>query len=310
MGRLSRVCLLLCLGLLSAGAFADNLLRNGSFEATPCATPCNQDQALMPAEWVALTPGILAPDTFSNDGSYGLPPEGYGAFNGVTAQDGIRWVAGWSLYSETFGQVLTAPLVPGHRYALSGYLRQAVRTDLANPGTYEVELWSDVAGTAKSLLGSFAPTSDPAVWEKRSFTFVAPADAGAYPVIAFRSTATGRRGGSFAGADNLVLVDLSAGSGGTDSDGDGVADAQDECPASDFFPRVIVDVCETGVVNRVMPNGCTLTDQVRACRASVRNHGEFVSCVAAFTNTLQKSDLITGQEKGQIQSCAAQSRAP
>jgi hypothetical protein len=292
-------------------AFAANLLRNGSFEATPCATPCAHTQGVLPSDWTALPPRSATPDpepdTYSNDGSYGLSPQDYGNFTGVTAQDGLRWVAGWSLYGETFGQELGAPLVPGHRYILSAYLRQAVRSDLANSGAYQVELWSDPTGAAKVVLGSFAPTTGQLAWEQRTLAFVAPPEAASYMVIAFVSMASGR-GAAYPGIDNLVLQDASTLTG-VDSDGDGIPDDIDACPASDYSPRVIIDGCETGVVNRLMPNGCTLTDQVRACGAAA-NHGEFMSCVAALTNSLRKTDAITGLEKGQIQSCAAQSRVP
>src|SRR5262249_58164491 len=89
---------------------ADNLLRNPSFELVPCETACIQDQGAMPSEWIVLGG---SPDTFSNDGSYGLPPEGFGNFTGATAQDGIRWLVGASFVPpESFGQELIAPLLP------------------------------------------------------------------------------------------------------------------------------------------------------------------------------------------------------
>src|SRR5205814_5436698 len=97
---------------------AANLIRNGSFEQTPCTTPCNQDQSYMPSEWFGLG---YSGDTYSNDGSYGLAPDAYGNFTGATAQDGIRWVAAYSAYPELFGQTLTAPLVPGATYTLGAY---------------------------------------------------------------------------------------------------------------------------------------------------------------------------------------------
>src|SRR5262245_2175534 len=93
-----------------------NLIQNPSFEQTPCSTPCNQGQGVMPSNWLILN---VTPDTWSNDGSYGLPPDAFGDFTGATAQDGIRWVAGWSLAVEIFGQALASPLVPGQQYTLS-----------------------------------------------------------------------------------------------------------------------------------------------------------------------------------------------
>jgi hypothetical protein len=41
-----------------------------------------------------------------------------------------------------------------------------------------------------------------------------------------------------------------------------------------------------------------------------KNHGQFVSCVAHATNALKKAKVITGQQKGEIMSAAAQADIP
>jgi hypothetical protein len=87
------------------------------------------------------------------------------------------------------------------------------------------------------------------------------------------------------------------------SDGDGVPDGADACLGS--TPTVIVGDCDSGVDNDVFADGCTVADQVNACAVGARNHGAFVSCVAHVTNALKKQGIITGAEKGAIQSCAA-----
>jgi hypothetical protein len=46
------------------------------------------------------------------------------------------------------------------------------------------------------------------------------------------------------------------------------------------------------------------------CSAEARNHGDFVSCVAAALKELRKNGVITGQESGEIQSCAGQAVLP
>ena len=46
------------------------------------------------------------------------------------------------------------------------------------------------------------------------------------------------------------------------------------------------------------------------CADDANNHGQFVSCVAQLTNFLKQQGIITGQEKGAIQSCAAQADIP
>lgn len=92
----------------------------------------------------------------------------------------------------------------------------------------------------------------------------------------------------------------------TDHDGDGYADDQDNCPTGDARPTVILDGCDSGVPNIVYPGGCSLTDQINALHATAKNHGQFVSGVARLLNDLMKDGVITGAQKGAIESCAAQ----
>mgnify|MGYP003573231746 CR=1 FL=1 len=92
-----------------------------------------------------------------------------------------------------------------------------------------------------------------------------------------------------------------------DTDGDGVNDKDDACIDSDLRSTVWVGDCDSGVDNTLFADGCTIADLVAACAEGVKNHGEFVSCVAALTDDLADDDLITGKEKGKIQSCAGKS---
>ncbi len=57
-------------------------------------------------------------------------------------------------------------------------------------------------------------------------------------------------------------------------------------------------------------DGCTMADLIAECAEGAANHGDFVSCVAHLTNEWKRAGLITPQEKGAIQSCAAQSTIP
>src|SRR5215467_4804487 len=128
----------------------------------------------MPSEWLSLN---VTPDTYSNDGSYGLAPSDFGNFTHATAEDGLRWVAGWSLVPEIFGQMLTTSLISGQTYMLSAYLREVVRANLANPGTYQIELWdsTNFFSADKLVLGSFQPLiANQNAWELRTLTFTAP----------------------------------------------------------------------------------------------------------------------------------------
>lgn len=92
-----------------------------------------------------------------------------------------------------------------------------------------------------------------------------------------------------------------------DEDGDGIPDEEDECLGSNLSETIVIDGCDTGVLNQLLEDGCSLADLVSDCSNGAGNHGAFVSCVADLTNGWKNSDLITGQQKGRIQSCAAQS---
>jgi hypothetical protein len=90
-----------------------------------------------------------------------------------------------------------------------------------------------------------------------------------------------------------------------DADGDGTADDEDCNPTSDVRPTIIIGNIDTGVPNTLFPGGCTSADLIMQLFAAAGNHGEFVSSVAHLTNEWVASGLITGKQKGAIQSAAA-----
>lgn len=96
----------------------------------------------------------------------------------------------------------------------------------------------------------------------------------------------------------------------TDADFDSVPDDQDECPGSDIGLTVVIDGCNSGVPNPIFENGCTITDLVMECAVGAGNHGAFVSCVSHTLNDLKKQGIISGSQKGAIQSCAAGADIP
>jgi hypothetical protein len=92
-----------------------------------------------------------------------------------------------------------------------------------------------------------------------------------------------------------------------DADGDLVDDAGDCDTSSDLRPTIIVGGIDTGVPNFLFTTGCTGTDLIEAIAATAGNHGGFVSGVAHLTNDWKQAGIITGQQKGAIQSAAAKS---
>ena len=95
-----------------------------------------------------------------------------------------------------------------------------------------------------------------------------------------------------------------------DVDADEACDGEDICLESNLNETTIIDDCDSKVENMLFDDGCTMSDMIAECVESAKNHGKFVSCVAHLTNEWKKEKLISGKEKGAIQSCAAQSDIP
>ena len=218
--RCIAACVAVSIPLSMVGSHASagsNLLRNPSFEDIPGPA---FGEGILPSEWTVIQ---VTPDTYSTDGGYGLPPSIFGNFTGVLAHSGVRWIAGWSLAVEVPGQLLTAPLVPGMSYRLSGYVHQAQRADLAHPGAYELRLAAGPSLATTVVLGSWAPTATPDQWEYRSIDFVAPPEAATYQWLLLVPFATDA-GSAYPGVDDVALVELAC---PTDLDGDGQVGAAD-----------------------------------------------------------------------------------
>jgi hypothetical protein len=95
-----------------------------------------------------------------------------------------------------------------------------------------------------------------------------------------------------------------------DADDDGVVDDEDCNPNSNRAPTIVIGGNNSGVPNTLFENGCTSSDLIAQIAARARNHGEFVSGVAHLTNSWVSSGLITGKQKGAIQSAAAKAKIP
>src|SRR5262249_48785631 len=95
-----------------------------------------------------------------------------------------------------------------------------------------------------------------------------------------------------------------------DADLDGVPDDVDCEPHSNFAPTVVIGGCDSGVPNTFFLGGCTISDVIAHCAANAGNHGNFVSCVSHVTNDLKKNGIISGSQKGSIESCAGGAAIP
>jgi hypothetical protein len=92
-----------------------------------------------------------------------------------------------------------------------------------------------------------------------------------------------------------------------DADGDGVVDDEDCNPTSDRRTTIVLGTLDTGVPNTLFSTGCTSADLIADLKAGAATHGDFVSAVSHLTNTWNATGLITGVQKGAVQSAAAQS---
>lgn len=181
-----------------------NLITNASFEDVPNS---NTGQGFLPSDWVNIPPPTPTADTYSNDGSYGLSPGVNGNFTGVTAYDGIRWVAGWSAVGqESFGQWLGTSLTAGVEYDMSGWLQQALRADLNNSGGYEIYL-TDTPGIQTEYLGFLGPTTSfSSGWEQSSFSFTATDIMADLGFLEFAPIVTAGSGSAYPGLDLVSLT--------------------------------------------------------------------------------------------------------
>jgi len=86
-----------------------------------------------------------------------------------------------------------------------------------------------------------------------------------------------------------------------DDDNDGVNDGSDAKPFSNMQPTVTIGSCNSGAPNVVFPNGETLMDRISSIVS--KNAGDFASQLSAITNEAKALGLLTGAQKGAIQSC-------
>ena len=104
-----------------------------------------------------------------------------------------------------------------------------------------------------------------------------------------------------------------------DIDDDDFLNEEDVCPRSnpDTDPKldIIINDCETGVVNYDFMDGCLMSDLIDQCeenaeKRSIFIFGRYVRCVSHLTNEWKKDGLIQRKEKGAILKCAVRSKLP
>jgi hypothetical protein len=95
-----------------------------------------------------------------------------------------------------------------------------------------------------------------------------------------------------------------------DIDNDGLCGNVDNCQQSNLGATVIIAGCDSGVTNEMISDGCMMNDLLLKCAEGIKNHGQFVFCVARSTSEWNAKGFITGKEKGSLQRCAAQARIP
>ena len=93
-----------------------------------------------------------------------------------------------------------------------------------------------------------------------------------------------------------------------DADNEGIADAVDQCDASDLRASLFVGTTDTGIANRLFTTGCTMSDYLGLAAAAAGNHGAYVSAVAQLANAWLAAGLITDQQKDLLMSLVARRR--
>ena len=141
-------------------------------------------------------------------------------------------------------------------------------------------------------------------------------------VVLFAPTSRTARGGATGGCpepgvdtdgdgvcDDVDNCPAVANSDQADADNDGVGDACDQCAESDLSETVVIDGCDSHVNNVTLDSGCSLMDELSTC-ISARNHGQFVRCVVHHLVDLRRAGTLSGFQIGRIARCAAQANIP
>ena len=75
-------------------------------------------------------------------------------------------------------------------------------------------------------------------------------------------------------------------------------------------PTVIIDGCDSGVLNHLFDGGTSFSDKIADCATHATNHGQFVSCVAHLLNGWRDTGLISPAQRSSILGCASHAHIP
>ena len=89
-----------------------------------------------------------------------------------------------------------------------------------------------------------------------------------------------------------------------DSDLDGVANASDSEPNSNFTPRISFGGIDTGVPNQLLAGGSTMSDLMADAAAAARNHRQFVGTATKLAEGWRRQGLITQAQMDEILAAA------
>lgn len=224
---------------------------------------------------------------------------GYSIANALSP-DG-QYAAGWSASPEGVQATLWSPGLPplGLGY-LPGGVFYSVARDVSADG-------SIVVGISYSDNGPEAMiwTGETGMVRMVDFLEAAGVDIGSWILvdtcgISSEGSAIAGTGLNPEGDMEAWMIRLSS-----DADGDGVPDDQDRFQFSDTRPTILIAGLDTGIVNQVLSDGATLADLIAELEAQSKNKGHFTSEVAILTRTWVESGIISGREKGRLQSAAA-----
>jgi hypothetical protein len=94
-----------------------------------------------------------------------------------------------------------------------------------------------------------------------------------------------------------------------DDDNDGILDINDPFPMSDTNPTVVINSCDSGVVNQI-EGGASFNDLIGQCAAQTSNPGRLLKCVTALATDWLQAALITGEKLARLVNAAAGVNCP